>query len=122
MQKKSQEFLKSLVDGEIILAVYLLRLEEGIITYWPPEYYDDEIEKISDLTSVPLKEGLYFVLGGDRLKEKYIGLVINKNILLFRVRDDFNAEKIAEKLSSAYLKYLNDRGKLENNFFNDKDY
>jgi len=97
------DFLSSFVDGNIVVAVYLLRLEEGIVASWPPGEGDREIESIADLTSVPQRDGLYFVIGGDELKKKYFGIVVGESILLFRVKGDVPAEVMAEKLSSAYL-------------------
>ncbi|MEM0115115.1 MAG: hypothetical protein QXT69_04630 [Fervidicoccaceae archaeon] len=91
-----------MVDGVIVKAVYLIRLEEGIVASWPPEE-DGEIESIVDLTSVPQREGLYFVIGGDQLQRKYFGIVIKDSILLFKVGEEMQAEKIAEKLSHVYL-------------------
>ncbi|HEU98127.1 MAG: hypothetical protein ACP5I2_02000 [Fervidicoccaceae archaeon] len=99
----SPEFLSTLVDGTVVKAVYLIRLEEGIVASWPPGEEDGEIESIADLTSVPQRDGLYFVIGGDELKKKYFGIVISDVILLFKVGDEMNAEKIAEKLSNAYI-------------------
>ncbi|MCI4396935.1 MAG: hypothetical protein GU347_00990 [Desulfurococcales archaeon] len=101
--RNNAEYLSALVDGEIVKAVYLVKAEEGVIASWPPEEGDYEIETIADLTAVPQRDGLFFVIGGDRLHRKYFGIVIKDSILLFRVGKEMYAEKIAERLSKTYL-------------------
>ncbi len=97
------EFLELLVDGRIVTAVFLIRLEEGVIAYWPPEALDNEAALTCDALSVPLKPGLYFVVGGDDLSTKYVGLVIGENVLLLRVSEDVPAETLAQGLSRVYM-------------------
>ncbi len=97
------EFLELLVDGRVVTAAFLIRLEEGVIAYWPPEALDDEAAVTCDALSVPLKPGLYFVVGGDDLSTKYVGLVIGENVLLLRVSEDTPAETLAQGLSRTYM-------------------
>jgi hypothetical protein len=101
------EFLEPLVDGEVVLSIYVLRLEEGVVAYWPPDSLDGEALIVSDALSVPLNPGLYFIIGGDTLIYKYMGLVIGSGILLFRVGDRMPVEQLAQKLSRTYMLFLN---------------
>ncbi len=100
---KPAEFLKLLVDGSVVTAVFLIRLEEGIVAYWPPDALDKEAVLTCDTISVPLKPGLYFVVGGDDLTTKYVGLVVGENVLLLRVSENIPAETLAQGLSRVYM-------------------
>ena len=55
-------FLEPLVDGTLVKGVYVVRLEEGLISWWPPEL-DKEINTLIANISVPMINGLYFVVG-----------------------------------------------------------
>ncbi len=101
------DFLGLLVDGDLIIGAYVIRLEEGIAYYWPPNAYDREARIVEDALSVPLRPGLYFIVGGDTLIYKYMGLVIGKSVLLFRVSEAMPVERLAEKLSKTYMLFIN---------------
>lgn len=105
----AERFLEILVDKEVVYSVYLIRLEEGIVAYWPPEALDDEAVNVGEALSVPLNPGLYFIVGGDKLNHRYIGLVVGKGLLLFRVGERVPLEKFAAKLSQTYTLFLTNR-------------
>ncbi len=102
-------YLGLLVDSSIVMAVYLIKLEEGIIAYWPPEELDDEAVMVADFLSVPLRQGLYFIVGGDKLENRYVGLVIGNSVLLFKIGSEVPAEVLAENLSRTYMVFLRQR-------------
>ena len=112
-EAKAERFLSLLVDNRVVKAVFIIKLEEGIVAYWPPDALDDEARSISEALSVPLNPGLYFIIGGNDLLTKYAGLVAGENILLFRVCYEAPAELLAEGLSKAYNLFV--KRKLESN-------
>ena len=94
-----EESLGLLVDGLVVHSAYLVRLEEGIVASWPPGSVDREILGLVESLVVPLEPGLYVVLGGGRLQNRYVGLVVGAGILLLRVGDEVPAEAFAKQLS-----------------------
>jgi hypothetical protein len=54
--------LEPLVDGTLVKGVYVVRLEEGLVSWWPPKL-DNEINTLIANISVPMVNGLYFVIG-----------------------------------------------------------
>ncbi len=108
-EARAEKFLSLLVDDKIVKAVFIIKLEEGVVAYWPPEALDDEARSISEALSVPLNPGLYFIIGGNDLLTKYAGLVAGENILLFRVCYEAPAEVLAEGLSRAYNLFVKRR-------------
>jgi len=105
----AERFLEILVDREVVHSVFLIRLEEGIVAYWPPDALDDEAINVGEALSVPLNPGLYFIVGGDKLAHRYIGLVVGRGLLLFRVGKHVPLEKFATKLSQTYTLFLTSR-------------
>uniref|UniRef100_A0A7J3ZLN1 Uncharacterized protein n=1 Tax=Fervidicoccus fontis TaxID=683846 RepID=A0A7J3ZLN1_9CREN len=103
---KAARFLEVLVDGELVKAVFLVKLEEGIVAYWPPYAMDEEARVLEDSLAVPLNPGLYFIIGGDNLFYRYVGLVIGRGILLFRIEHKVSVERLAEKLSRTYMLFM----------------
>lgn len=99
-------FLDLLVDNDFVIAAYLIKFEEGIVAYWPKEHMDSEAAEVGDALSLPMKPGLYLIMGGDRLLYRYVGLVIGKGLLLFRVSDKVPLQKFAEKLSKTYFIFI----------------
>jgi len=99
-------FLELLVDNDFVLAAYLVKFEEGVVAYWPREALDSEAVEIADALVVPLKPGLYVIVGGNRLVYRYVGLVVGKGVLLFRVSARVPVEKFAERLSRTYFLFV----------------
>ena len=91
-----------LVDGLVVRAAFLVRLEEGIVASWPPGSVDHEVLRLVDSLVIPLEPGLYIVLGGGRLGSRYVGLVVGAGILLLRVGDEVPAEVFAKQLARIY--------------------
>ncbi|MCC6010759.1 MAG: hypothetical protein QW604_02520 [Fervidicoccaceae archaeon] len=106
MSSGPASFLDMLVDNEFVLAVYLVRFEEGIVAYWPKEHFDSEAVEIADALSVPLRPGLYIIVGGDKLMYSYVGLVVGKGVLIFRMGEGVPLEKFAEKISRTYFIFV----------------
>ena len=102
-------FLQILVDGSLVKAVYLVKREEGIIAHWPPSGLDEEALLVGDNLSIPMRPGLYIVLGGDRLRDKYVGLVMGSGVLLLRFSSGLPVEFIGERLSRTYLVFREGR-------------
>jgi len=100
------KFLEALVDGDLVKAAYVVKLEEGVVAYWPPGAMDEEVEALEDSLSVPMSPGIYFIVGGGDLVYKYVGLVVGSGMLLFRVGASTPAEKLAEKLSRTYTLFV----------------
>ncbi len=96
------EYLKLLVDGRVVTAAYLVRLEEGVVAGWPPEALGGEIFRLVEELSVPMDPGLYFVVGGDRLSHRYVGLVMGGGLLLLRVGEGVSGETLAAHLSRIF--------------------
>lgn len=105
-------FLGILVDGSLVKAVYLVKREEGVIAHWPPESLDPEALTVGDNLSIPMRPGLYIVVGGDRLEDKYVGLVMGQGVLLLRFRGGVPVERVGEKLARTYLVFR--EGRLRN--------
>lgn len=96
------EYLKLLVDGRVVAAAYLVRLEEGVVAGWPPEALGGEVFRLVEELSLPLVPGLYFVVGGDRLRHRYVGLVMGEGLLLLRVGEGVSGEVLASHLSRIF--------------------
>ena len=96
------EYLRLLVDGRVVKAAYLVRLEEGVVAGWPPEALGGEVFRLVEELSVPMNPGLYFVVGGDRLRYRYVGLVMGDGFLLFRVGEGVSGETLAAHLSRIF--------------------
>ena len=96
-------YLDILVDGSLVKAVYLIKREEGIIAHWPPHSLDAEALAVGENLSVPMRQGLYIVLGGDELLDKYVGLVLGRGVLLLRLASNIPVEEVGERLSRTYL-------------------
>ncbi|MEB3859662.1 MAG: hypothetical protein LRS43_00465 [Desulfurococcales archaeon] len=66
MEKNSHgidnRLLEPFVDGTLVKGVYIIKLEEGLVSWWPPQL-DDEISTLIANISVPMVNGLYFVIG-----------------------------------------------------------
>ena len=58
----NNRLLEPLVDGALVKGVYVVKLEEGLISWWPPKL-DNEIKTLIANISVPMINGLYFVVG-----------------------------------------------------------
>ena len=96
------EYLRLLVDGRIVTAAYLVRLEEGLVAGWPPEMLGDEVARLVEELSVPMEPGLYFLVGGNRFKHRYVGLVVNRGIILLRLGEGVPGENLARHLSRIF--------------------
>ncbi len=102
-------YLDILVDGSLVKAVYLIKREEGIIAHWPPHSLDAEALAVGENLSVPMRQGLYIVLGGDELLDKYVGLVLGRGVLLLRLASNIPVEEVGERLSRTYLVFRRGR-------------
>ena len=86
----------------MITAAYLVRLEEGVVAGWPPEALGGEVFRLVEELSVPMKPGLYFVVGGDRLRHRYVGLVLGEGLLVLRVGGGVSGKALAVHLSRIF--------------------
>ncbi len=99
------EPLSILVDGVGIKAATIISFEEGILAYWPPEI-DDETVFLAENLFFPKRHGMYIILGGNGFRNKYLGIMFGEKILLLTLNKRVDAERLAEKLVSIILKYV----------------
>ncbi len=99
------EPLSILVDGAVIKAATIISFEEGILAYWPPEI-DDETVFLAENLFFPKRHGMYIILGGNGFKNKYLGIMFGEKILLLTLNRRVDAERLAEKLVSIILRYV----------------
>lgn len=96
---KPWEPLSVLVDGRGIISAMIISFEEGVIAYWP-EWIDSEAWEIAENIFFTRRHGLYVVIGGNRLKYKYLGICIFDRVLLLVLKRIVQAEILAKKIMS----------------------
>lgn len=93
------EPLSVLVDGRSVVSAMIISFEEGVIAYWP-EGIDEEAWEIAENIFFTRRHGLYVVIGGNKLKFKYLGICVFDKILLLVLHRIVHAERLAERLLS----------------------
>ena len=99
------EPLSVLVDGAGIKAATIISFEEGILAYWPPEI-DEETTFLAENLFFPKRNGMYIILGGNGLRNKYLGIMFGEKILLLTLDRRIDAERLAARLVGIVLKRI----------------
>lgn len=93
------EELSILVDNVVVKQAVLAGFREGIIGYWPRDL-DGEVEYITSSVYLPNLLLTFVIISGDRLKYKYIVLLLGERFLLLALDKRVNAEEVGNRLLS----------------------